>query len=94
MGESGSAKPTKKNKRLRPWHLAVMLIGEGIDVEHATDDQFQSFVDACAIPVDAQGIAEWSFDDKLGVIYHAMDQGMIEVKDNTLVKVEPAAAAS
>lgn len=59
-----------KVTRLRPVQIALMpLPGQpGVTVELATDDQFQQFVDSTPMRVLDGGIAEWSFDDRCGVI--------------------------
>jgi hypothetical protein len=50
--------------------------GQLVDVEHATDAQFQEFVIQSGIRVNAKGIAEWSFDDRCGVINYALRRGI------------------
>jgi hypothetical protein len=42
----------------------------------ATDEQFQNFIKGAGVPVDDQGIAEWSFDDRCGIINHALKYGV------------------
>lgn len=65
---------------MRPWEIAQKSWrSEGgllVDVEHATDEEFQAFIESAGIPVDDNGIAEWSFDDRIGVINHAMSHGL------------------
>lgn len=88
----------KQGKRLRPWQVAQLLleVGEGkqVDVEHATDMQFEQFIEQAGIPVDTQNIAEWSFDDRCGVIYWAMERGIelpfAEIKNTPEVASESA----
>lgn len=48
-----------------------------IDVEHATDDEFQAWVEWNGLPVQDNGIAEWSFDDRCMIINHVLAQGGI-----------------
>lgn len=63
-----------------PWEIAVKSFrteAESIvDVEHATDAEFQQFVVRAGIPIDDSGIAEWSFDDRCGVVNHALKFGV------------------
>jgi len=42
----------------------------------ATDAQFQRFVQVAGIPVNENGIPEWSFDDRCRVINHALKYGV------------------
>ncbi len=67
-------------KRLRPWEVAVKLLPieneQTVDVEHATDQQFQEFVTSIGLPVDDAGIPEWSFDDRCRAINHALRYGL------------------
>ena len=68
-------------KRLRPWEIAVKLLptasGEPVSVEFASDEQFQIFIAGAGIPIDEEGIVEWSFDDRCGVINHALKYGLV-----------------
>lgn len=72
---------------MRPWDVAGKWFrtddGRTVDVEHATDADFQQFVNRMGIPIDDSGIAEWSFDDRWGVIRYALKHGF------TLDFVEP-----
>lgn len=74
----GNAKSA--GRRLRPFEIATLLIplqgGETARVMDATDGQFQSFIKGAGVPVDDQGIAEWSFDDRCGIINHALKYGL------------------
>jgi hypothetical protein len=67
-------------KRLRPFEIATLLIplqgGELVRVMDATDAQFQGFIKDAGVPVDDQGIVEWSFDDRCGIINHALKYGV------------------
>lgn len=47
-----------------------------VSVEFATDEQFQIWIASCGIPVDDNGFAEWSFDDRCGVIMYALSRGL------------------
>ena len=49
--------------------------GPAVRLMDATDEQFQAFVVAAGIPVDDNGIVEWSFDDRCRVINHACKYG-------------------
>ena len=65
---------------LEPWDIAEKCLpienGPLVSVEFATDAQFQAWVISQHIPVDEQGIAEWSFDDRCGVIMYALANGI------------------
>jgi hypothetical protein len=65
---------------LEPWDIAEKCLpienGPPVSVEFATDAQFQAWVISQHIPVDEQGIAEWSFDDRCGVIMYALANGI------------------
>jgi len=43
----------------------------------ATDDEFQMFVLDAGLPVEEDGITEWSFDDRCGIINHALKHGIV-----------------
>lgn len=68
-------------KRLRPWEIAVKSWhtdeGRLVDVEHATDAEFQQLIERTPLTVLDQGIAEWSFDDRCGVVNYARKHGVI-----------------
>ena len=53
--------------------------GRTVDVEHATDVQFQAWVEYNSIPVDFSDLPEgkpaWSFDDRCGVINYVLSAG-------------------
>lgn len=63
-----------------PWIIAALQFrladGRLVDVEHAADDEFQQLVDASGIVVDANGIVEWSFDDRIRFIDHCTLYGV------------------
>lgn len=48
-----------------------------MSVEHATDAEFQAFVERHKIPVNDAGIAEWSFDDRVRTINFALRKGIV-----------------
>lgn len=68
-------------KRLKPWVIAAKFLatedGQKVDVEHATDAQFQAFVEQHKIPVDDNGIVAWSFDDRCRTINFALRKGIV-----------------
>jgi hypothetical protein len=71
---------TKKTIRLTPWKIAELLICKRdaqapVDVEHATDAEFQSWIEFNGIPVDENGIVGWNFDDRCMVINYVLAQG-------------------
>lgn len=76
MLNAGSAKSA--GRRLRPYEIAILLIplagGGSVRVMDGSDEQFQDFIKC--VPVDTQGIAEWSFDDRVGIINHALKYGL------------------
>jgi len=67
-------------RQLYPWEIAEKLFrtekGRVVDVEHASDTQFQTWIAGQGIPMDEDGIPEWSFDDRCGVINHALAHGI------------------
>ncbi len=69
-----------KLAELRPWEIVEKFFrtarGKVVDVEHATDEEFQFFVTQHRIPVQDNGIAEWSFDDRVRTINHALRYGV------------------
>lgn len=78
---SGNTKPVKADPtNLKPWDIAEKLLpianGQQVSVEFASDAQFQAWIVAQGVPVDDAGIAEWSFDDRCGVIMYALSCGL------------------
>ena len=75
-----NTKAEHTSPQLEPWDIAEMLLpienGQPVSVEYATDTQFQVWIAAQGVPVDEQGIAEWSFDDRCGVIMYAVEHGI------------------
>ena len=67
-------------KEMEPWDIAILPIlmreGKPVDVEHSSDKEFQTWVAENNIPVDDDGITEWDFDNKIGVINHAIQHGL------------------
>jgi hypothetical protein len=65
---------------LEPWDIAVKLLPieneQPVRIEFATDAQFQAWIVSQGVPVDENGIAEWSFDDRCGVITYALSCGL------------------
>ena len=68
-------------KALKPWVIAAKFLrtasGKTVDVEHASDSDFQEFVERHKIPVDDAGIAAWSFDDRCRAINFALRKGIV-----------------
>lgn len=62
-----------------PWEIAVKFFhtasGKAVDVEHASDAEFQEWISSQGIPVDEDGIPEWTFEDRCGVINHVLQAG-------------------
>jgi hypothetical protein len=89
MSDTSNATNAKNaGRRRRPFEIATLLIpcrGGRARVMDASDEEFQSFIKGAGLPVDDQGIAEWSFDDRCGIINHAIKHGVqlpfIEEKD-------------
>jgi len=77
VGASG----LQKNVALKPWEIAVKLLpsanGQIVDVEHATDAEFQVWIVSSGLfdLVDDSGIVGWSFDDRVRVINFALRKG-------------------
>ena len=84
-------KPMKEDKHgsqdlmeLEPWDIAPLLIcqrdGKLVDVEHATDAEFDTWINGHRVPViNGQWGGGWSFSDRCGVINHVRKRG-IELK--------------
>jgi hypothetical protein len=91
ISNAANAKSAGSIPRLRPYEIATLLIAPGggrtVRVMDATDDEFQMFVLDAGLPVEEDGIAEWSFDDRCGIINHALKHGIklpfIENKNNS-----------
>jgi hypothetical protein len=79
-GNDGLQSTKADNTSLEPWDIAEKLLPieneQAVSVEFATDAQFQAWIAAQGVPVDEQGIAEWSFDDRCGVIMYALEHGL------------------
>ena len=73
-----------------------------VDVEHATDAEFQSWIESNGIPVEEGGITGWGFDDRCMVINYVLAQGGTlqfvdgtKIPENNSEKVaEPASQAN
>lgn len=70
-------------KTLRPWQIAAKLLpsladGQPIRIDCASDEDFQAWVVANKLQdlVDDNGIAAWSFDDRIRVINGAIRRGI------------------
>lgn len=75
-GSAGNAGSTQLG-RLNPREIAVLVLpGTNVQVMSATDEQFQQLVDASGLKIDANGIAEWSFDDRIRFINYARRRGI------------------
>lgn len=63
--------------RLNPREIALLLLpGTTVTVMDASDAQFQSFVATSGLKVNENGIAGWSFDDRIRTINHARKYGL------------------
>ena len=82
---NNTSKPTNaadvglKQKRLRPWEIAELLIckrGEQfVNAEFATDAEFGAWVDQNGIPIEENEVSGWNFDDRCMVINHVLKEG-------------------
>jgi hypothetical protein len=79
-GSDGLQSTKAETISLEPWDIAEKCLpienGQPVSVEFATDAQFQTWIVSQGVPVDEQGIAEWSFDDRCGVIMYAVEHGI------------------
>jgi hypothetical protein len=77
-GESGSA-GTNSALQLDPWIIAHLLIckrdEQPVNIEDATDDEFDAWVNTHDIPVKENGISGWSFDDRCRLVNYALAHG-------------------
>ena len=75
---SGSA-DTNSRPQLDPWDIAHLQIckrdEQPVNIEDATDDEFDAWVKAHAIPVKENGITGWSFDDRCRLVNYALAHG-------------------
>src|SRR6266568_711866 len=68
INEHGTGVPIGLRRRLPPWELAAKLLpinGGAVKLKDATDSQFQAFVASTGMRIRDNGIAEWSFDDRI-----------------------------
>ena len=77
---SAGASGSLKSAALKPWEIAAKLLPSAsgqVDIEHASDSEFQAWVDASGLAdlIDDDGIAAWSFDDRIRLINFALRQG-------------------
>ena len=76
--ENGSA-GTNRVAQLDPWEIAHLLIckrdEQPINIELATDDEFDAWVKTLAIAVKENGIQGWSFDDRCRFVNYALAHG-------------------
>jgi len=50
--------------------------GQTLDVEHASDQQFEAWRKHCKIPVKENGIVEWPFEARCKIINHCRFYGV------------------
>lgn len=76
---TSEAKTGSKLPELEPWDIAILPCWEegNTTVEFATDNQFQAYVLHNAIPHNDNGMPEWSFGDRCGVINFARSLGIV-----------------
>lgn len=81
--DSGSA-PTKQSTpampMLRPWEIAELPLfrfrnQQVVDVEHASDQQFEAWRKQNGIPVEENGVVDWPFELRCKVINHCRFYG-------------------
>lgn len=71
----------RKSEEMEPWEIAPLLIcrreGNLVDVEHATDDEFDAWIRKHHVLVsNGRWGNKWSFDDRCGVINHMRKFGI------------------
>lgn len=75
--ESGS--DDTSSMQLDPWEIAHLLIckrdEQPINIEFATDDEFDTWIRTNSIPIKENGISGWSFDDRCRVINYVLANG-------------------
>lgn len=79
INERGTGVPIGLQKRLPPWEIAAKLLpidGGVVSLKDATDDQFQAFVVSTGMRIRDNGIAEWSFDDRIRFVNFALHRGV------------------
>jgi hypothetical protein len=97
---NNTSKPTSEVKhgledtssllQLDPWEIAHLLICKRdeqlIDIECATDAEFEAWVQVNAIPVKDNGIVGWSFDDRCRLVNYVLAHGhALEFVDGTRI---------
>lgn len=84
-----SLPPHLQGLDLEPWDVAEMLLptenAQTVSVEYASDAVFEAWIVSQGIPVDNDGITEWTFDDRYGVIIYALFNGLtLHFADKTI----------
>ena len=78
-GEENGSADTNSQLQLDPWIVAHLLIckrdEQPICIEEATDDEFDTWVQAQAIAVKENGITSWSFEDRCRLVNYALAHG-------------------
>jgi len=72
--------PSPALPMLRPWEIAELPLfhfrnQQTVDVEHATDRQFEAWRKQNGIPVDENGVGEWPFELRCKLINHCRFYG-------------------
>lgn len=79
-GSDGLQSTRAETTTLEPWDIAELCLpienGQPVSVEYATDAQFQAWIQAQGVSVDENGVTDWSFDDRCGVIMYALERGI------------------
>jgi len=73
--------PAPAMPALKPWEIAEILLcrfkdGQTLDVEHASDQQFEAWCKHNHIPVNDNGVADWPFELRCKLINHCRYHGV------------------
>lgn len=100
---NSTSKPTTEDENgfdatnsseLDPWEIAHLLIckrdEQPIELEFATDDEFDAWVKTNSIPVAENGITGWSFDDRCRLVNYALaNSRILAFVDGTRIPDDP-----
>lgn len=89
-GEEPGLSDTKPLLQLDPWDIAHLVIckrdEQPINIECATEAEFDTWVEANAIPIKENGISGWSFDDRCRLVNYVLAHGgVLEFVDGTRI---------
>ncbi len=88
--EAESGLSDRQPLELDPWEIAHLLIckreEQPIELEFATDDEFDQWVQTNSISVKDNGITGWSFDDRCRLVNFVLARGgVLEFADGTRI---------